>query len=85
MLFVNMSANDNQTEGASFRIIADAGDLDRSVGTNAPGQSGDPDSRHYRDLFAPSADGRYFPVFFSREKVESVAEARITLMPRDPD
>jgi penicillin amidase len=77
----NTSDNDNQTDGASFRIIADAGDWDRSVGTNAPGQSGDPDSRHYRDLFAPWAEGKYFPVFFSREKVESVAEARITLVP----
>jgi penicillin G amidase len=75
------SDNDNQTDGATFRIIADAGDWDRSVGTNAPGQSGDPDSRHYRDLFASWADGRYFPVFFSRAKVESVAEARITLVP----
>ena len=77
----NTSDNDNQTDGASFRIIADAGDWDRSVGTNAPGQSGDPDSRHYRDLFEPWAEGRYFPVFFSRPKVESVAESRITLVP----
>ncbi len=77
----NTSDNDNQTDGASFRIIADAGDWDRSVGTNTPGQSGDPDSRHYRDLFEPWAEGRYFPVFFSRPKVESVAEAKITLTP----
>src|SRR5579885_1078409 len=39
----NTSDNDNQTDGATFRIIADAADWDRSVGTNAPGQSGDPD------------------------------------------
>jgi penicillin amidase len=77
----NTSENDNQTDGASFRIIADAADWDRSVGTNAPGQSGDPDDRHYRDLFGPWAEGRYFPVFFSRPKVESVAEAKITLTP----
>ena len=68
-------------DGASFRIIADTGDWDRSVGTNTPGQSGDPDSPHYRDLFEPWAEGRYFPVFFSRPKVESVAEAKITLVP----
>ncbi len=77
----NTSDNDNQTDGASFRIIADAGDWDRSVGTNAPGQSGDPDSRHYRDLFEPWAEGRYFPVFFSRAKVDSVVESRTTLVP----
>ena len=77
----NTSDNDNQTDGATFRIVADAGDWDRSVGTNAPGQSGDPDSPHYRDLFGPWAEGQYFPVAFSRPKVESVAEERITLVP----
>ena len=77
----NTSDNDNQTDGATFRIIADAGDWDRSVGTNAPGQSGDPDSPHYRDLFGPWAEGQYFPVAFSRPRVEAVAEERITLVP----
>jgi penicillin amidase len=75
------SDNDNQSAGASFRIIADTADWDGSVGTNTPGQSGDPDSPHYRDLFEPWANGRYFPVFFSRPKVESVAEAKINLVP----
>ena len=75
------SDNDNQSSGASFRIIADTADWDRSVGTNTPGQSGDPDSPHYRDLFEPWAIGRYFPVFFSRPKVESVAESKIKLVP----
>jgi penicillin amidase len=77
----NTSDNDNQTDGATFRIVADPGDWDRSVGTNAPGQSGDPDSPHYRDLFGPWAEGTYFPVAFSRAKVESVAESRTTLVP----
>jgi len=73
---------DNQATGASFRIIADVGDWDRSLGTNTPGQSGDPDSPHYRDLFVPWADGDYFPVAYSRPKVESVAESKTTLTPR---
>jgi penicillin G amidase len=77
----NTSDNDNQTDGASFRIIADTADWDRSLGTNTPGQSGDPDSPHYRDLFGPWADGRYFPIFFSRPKVESVTETRTLLVP----
>ena len=62
------SDDDNQSTGASFRIIADTGDWDRSVGTNTPGQSGDPESPHYRDLFEPWADGQYFPVVFARAK-----------------
>jgi penicillin amidase len=75
------SDNDNQSTGASFRIIADTGDWDRSLGTNTPGQSGDPESPHYRDLFEPWARGRYFPVFFSRSRVQSVSEAKILLTP----
>ena len=75
------SDDDNQSTGASFRIIADTGDWDRSVGTNTPGQSGDPDSPHYRDLLEPWADGRYFPVFFARSRVESVTETKTTMVP----
>jgi penicillin amidase len=77
----NTSDDSNQASGASFRIIADTGDWDRSVGTNTPGQSGDPDSPHYRDLFEPWASGRYFPVYFSRPKVESVTQAKSLLVP----
>ncbi len=76
------SDEDNQATGASFRIIADPGNWDLSLGTNAPGQSGDPDSPHYRDLFASWAEGRYFPVFSSRAKVESVTESKAVLLPR---
>ena len=79
---VNSTSNDdNQSTGASFRIIADTGDWDRSVGTNTPGQSGDPASPHYRDLFEPWAEGRYFPISFARAKVETVAETKTTLVP----
>ncbi len=70
---------DNQTAGGSFKIIADTEDWDNSVGINNPGQSGDPENPHYRDLFELWAQGKYFPVFFSRAKVESVAESRIIL------
>jgi len=72
----------NQRSGASFRIIADTGNWDNSVGTNNPGQSGNPDDPHYRDLFGLWANGKYFPVFYSRRKVESVAETTIILRPQ---
>jgi len=74
-------AGNNQTAGASFRIIADTEDWDNSVGTNTPGQSGDPGSPHYRDLFEMWAKGKYFPVFFTRRKIESVAEEKLLLSP----
>ena len=78
----NTAGGDNQTSGASFRIIVDTGDWDRTVGSNTPVQSGDPDSPFYRNLFEPWANDRFFPVFYSRERVESVAAERRVLTPR---
>jgi penicillin amidase len=75
---------DNQTGGGSLKIVADTENWDNSVGLNTPGQSGDPDSPHYRDLFELWARGRYFPVAYSRGKVESVAESTTTLSPGAP-
>jgi penicillin amidase len=71
----------NQTSGASFRFLADLSDWDGSLGMNSPGQSGDPASPHYRDLFELWGEGRYFPVLFSRARVESAAEAKTVLVP----
>lgn len=76
--------NDNQTSGGSLKIIADTEDWDNSVGLNTPGQSGDPDSPHYWDLFKLWAQGRYFPVAYSRLKVESVRESTMRLTPAGP-
>ena len=70
---------DNQTSGASFRIIVDLADWDLAVGTNTPGQSGDVTSPHYRDLFAMWAANRFFPVLYSRERVEAATGRRLTL------
>jgi len=79
---VNMTGSGyNQRSGASFRIIADCSDWDKSVGTNCPGQSGNPQSPHYKDLIEPWSQGQYFPVYFSREKVESAAERVLVLDP----
>jgi penicillin amidase len=71
----------NQRSGGSFRIIADCSDWDNSVGTNCPGQSGDPKSQHYKDLMGPWAEGQYFPIYFSRQKVLSAAKNILILNP----
>jgi penicillin amidase len=73
---------DIQDAGASFKIVSDTNDWDSSVGQNNPGQSGDVNDPHYRDLYELWARGKYFPVFFSRPKVDSVAEKTITLTPQ---
>src|SRR6185503_17404140 len=36
-----------QTSGATFSVIVDVGNWDRSLATNAPGQSGVPASAHF--------------------------------------
>lgn len=74
-------AGENQTAGASFRLIVEAGNWDAAVGTNTPGQSGDVSSPHYRDLFELWKDDRYFPVKYTRPAVESVTRARWVLAP----
>ena len=71
--------NDNQSSGASFRMIVDTGDWDQCLGTNSPGQSGNPDDPFYDNLFKLWAQDQFFPVFYSREKVEGVAAKRILL------
>jgi penicillin amidase len=71
----------NQTSGASFRIVVDLSDWERTVGTNTPGQSGDPDSPHYRDLFTSWAEDRYFSVPYARARVEAAATDRRILAP----
>jgi penicillin amidase len=75
---------DNQASGGSLKIVADTENWDNSVGLNTPGQSGNPDEPHYRDLFDLWARGRYFPVAYSRPMVESVAERTSTLTPVAP-
>ena len=70
------------TSGASFRMVVDVGKWDASVAINTPGQSGDPSSPHYRDLAPLWAEGRYFPLAYSREAVERRTRTRLELTPR---
>ncbi len=74
-------SNFRQTHGASFREILDVSDWDRSVATSVPGQSGQPGSKHYGDLLPLWAEGKYFPLVYSRQKVEAMAKQRLTLEP----
>ncbi|HYV05757.1 MAG TPA: penicillin acylase family protein, partial [Blastocatellia bacterium] len=71
-----------QKAGASFREILDLSDWDNSVAINVPGQSGQPESPHYGDLLPLWAQGKYFPMLFSRDKVEKNAAQRLVLEPR---
>ncbi|UCC82923.1 MAG: penicillin acylase family protein [Gemmatimonadota bacterium] len=70
-----------RSSGASFREIIDLADWDRSVATSTPGQSGQPGGPHYGDLLPLWAEGRYFPLLFTREAVEANAAHRLVLRP----
>jgi penicillin G amidase len=67
--------------GASFRMVVDLADPDRSLCINSPGQSGDPRSPHYGDLAPLWAAGQYVPMPFTRAAVEAAAIERIRLTP----
>jgi penicillin amidase len=69
------------THGASVRMVMDVGAWDNSMIVNTPGQSADPDSPHYGDLFPMWAHGAYVPMLYSRPAVEAAAETVITLEP----
>jgi penicillin amidase len=70
---VNMtSSNLNQRSGGSFKIISDTGNWDHALATNTPGQNGDSNHPHYKNLFDLWSRDQYFPLFFSRKKIEGV-------------
>lgn len=69
------------TSGPSVRLVMDVGAWDNSVAINTPGQSGDPASPHYRDLFARWAGGAYVPFVWTRARVLQEAERIISVTP----
>jgi penicillin G amidase len=70
---------ENQLAGASFRIVVDTKDWDGAMFTNAPGQSGDPESPFYKNLFEGWANDKHFPVYFNKKKVQKASVQRIVL------
>jgi penicillin amidase len=74
--------NFRQTSGASYREVIDLGDWDNSVAINVPGQSAQPESEHYADLLPLWGRGEYFPLVFSRKRVEAETRHILILEPR---
>ena len=75
------SSDFSVVSGASVRLVMDVGAWDNSVAMNSPGQSDDPMSAHYRDLFPMWAQGSYVPLRFTRAAVDEDAEDLIHLTP----
>ncbi|MDA8686714.1 penicillin acylase family protein, partial [Robiginitalea sp.] len=64
---------DNNTSGASFRILVDTKDWERTLGINSPGQSGNPESPFYKNLFDIWAGDGYFTVPYEEVNVKNKA------------
>jgi penicillin amidase len=51
------------------------------VATNTPGQSADPASPHYKDLFDSWSRDEYFPLYFSKQKILGAVGKKLKLIP----
>jgi len=69
------------TGGPSFRMVLDVGNWDASQVINTPGQSGNPDSPHYRDLAPLWAKNAYFPLVYSAAAVRKASRETVLLVP----
>lgn len=79
---VGMTNNsDNQLAGASFRMATDLANWDKTMFTNAPGQSGDVRSPFYKNLFQMWSTDTHFSVCYSRSKIEKAMKEKTFLKP----
>ncbi len=65
----------------SCRIIMDVGAWDNCLAALPGGQAGHPSSDHYQDLVESWQQGRMFPLLFSRDRVDAMAEGTLTMQP----
>ena len=75
--------NLNQSSGGSFRVLINTGDWDDSYATNSPGQSGDPNSEFYNNLYEDWANDMYFPLLYSKSKILRNLSSRKVYYPSD--
>jgi penicillin amidase len=74
-------ANAVFADGASYREIMDVSNWDRSVATQVPGESAQPESPNYGNLLPLWADNKYFPLAYSRRAIDAVAAHTLKLQP----
>jgi penicillin amidase len=66
----------------SWRQVMDLADWEQCTGVHYPGQSGQPGSRHYRDLRKPWRDNLPLPLAWSEDSVRRSAKRTLELLPR---
>ena len=73
----------NQRSGGSFRVVINTKDWDNSFATNSPGQSGNPKSKFYKNLYEDWANDKFFPLLYSKSKVLKNLSDRKIYRPSD--
>lgn len=73
---------DNQTHGASLRVVIDLANWDAARVTNSPGQSGDPRSPFYANLFPLWARGTFVPLPYSPAAIKARTAEVVLLSPQ---
>ena len=69
------------TNGPSYRLAIDMGDLDGAGIVTTTGQSGNPFDRHYGDLINSWLAGRLIPLPFSSAALNATATSTLSLTP----
>ena len=69
------------TLGVTWRMVCDVGNWDACVTIHSPGQSGNPESPHYKDLFPLWAAEQYVPMRFSDAAGAADTRESIALQP----
>ncbi len=69
------------SSGAEYRIVVDFATPDSFLAVQNIGNSGVPDSPHYRDQFEPWLRGEYHVVHLGRERVEAECESTTIIEP----
>jgi len=65
----------------SMRMIVDMADVNGALVIGSMGQSGQPQHRHYSDMINLWRNGRYIPMYFSKEDVIANQKAMLILKP----
>lgn len=67
------------TGGASFRAVLEAGAWNSARAINFPGQSGDPRSPHYKDLYDRWVAGSSMPLPFTQQEVQQAGQQTLVI------
>jgi len=67
------------TGGASFRAVLEAGAWESARAINFPGQSGDPRSPHYKDLYERWVSGASMALPFTAQEVQRASQQTLTI------